>query len=171
MKILFPKYGSDAFLTRKPGASGITAFIIICFFAGFGASYFLENKFWLLTIAVLGIAGILLCLGGAGSALLGRRKVEGAHSTGIKKNAPQITSGWDYRPRGAFRRFAAVHSAGAETADVLSPEPFAINNNVWLNHDSLECLAHPFMNLDPTVEDATTKAPFPDDERAVPVYD
>ncbi len=28
------------------------------FFAGFGESYFLENNFGLLTIAVLGIAGI-----------------------------------------------------------------------------------------------------------------
>ena len=58
MKILFPKYGSDTLLARKRGASYITAFIIICFFAGFGGSYFLENNFGLLTIAVLGIAGI-----------------------------------------------------------------------------------------------------------------
>ena len=167
MKILFPEYGSHAYLTRKRGASCI----IICFFAGFGGSYFLENNFGLLTIAVLGIAGILLCLGGPGSNLLGWRKVKGARSSRIKKNAPQITSGWDYRPRGAFRRFAAVHSAGAETADLLSPERFAINNNVWLNNDSLECAAYTFINLDPTVEDATTKAPLPDHERAVPAYD
>ena len=55
---LFPEYGSHAYLTKKRGASCITAFIIICFFAGFGGSYFLENNFGLLTIAVLGIAGI-----------------------------------------------------------------------------------------------------------------
>jgi uncharacterized membrane protein YeaQ/YmgE (transglycosylase-associated protein family) len=147
-------------LTKKRGASYIISFIIICFFAGFGASYFLENNFGLLTTAVLGIAGILLCLGGAVSALLNWNKVDAARGTGIKKNALQITSGWNYRPREAFRRFAAVHSAGAETADVLSPQPFAMNNNVWFNDDSLECAARTFINLDPTVEDATTQARF-----------
>jgi hypothetical protein len=171
LKILFPKYGSDALLTRKPGASGITAFIIICFFAGFGGSYFLENNFGLLTIAVLGIAGILLCLGGAVSALLNWNKVDAARGTGIRKNAPQITAGWNYRPREAFRRYAAANSAGAETADLLSPERFAINNNVWLNNDSLECAAYTFIDLGPTVEDATAKAPLSGHESAVSVYD
>jgi len=167
MKILFPEYGSHSYLSRKRDASCI----IICFFAGFGGSYFLESNFGLLTIAVLGIAGVLLCLGGAGSALLGWRMVKGARGTRIKKNAPQITSEWNYRPRIAIRPYAAVHSAGAETADVLSSERFAINNNVWLKNDSLECAAHTFINLDPTVEDATTKAPLSGHECAVSVYD
>jgi hypothetical protein len=101
---LFPKYGSNALLAKKRGASYIISFISICFFAGFGGSYLLENNFGLLTIAVLGIAGILLCLGGAGSASFGWRKVEGARSTRIKKNAPQIKSGWDYRPEKRFGR-------------------------------------------------------------------
>ena len=171
MKISFPKYRSDASATRERLALSIISSLIIGLFAGLCGSYFLENNFWLLAIALLGIAGVLLSLGGAGSAVLGWREVEETRSTRIRRYAPQITSGWDYRPRGAFRRFAAVHSAGAETADVLSPEPFAINNNVWLNHDSLECLAHPFMNLDPTVEDATTKAPLWDHESAVSAYD
>jgi hypothetical protein len=163
MKILFPEYGSHAYLTRKRGASCI----IICFFAGFGGSYFLENNFGLLTIAVLGIAGILLCLRGAGSALLGWRTVKGARGTRIKKNAPQITAGWDYRPRIAIRPYAAIDSTRAETSDVLSPDPFAINNNVWLNGDSIECAAHTFINLNPTVEDATTKAQLSGHECAV----
>ena len=154
MKILFPKYGSNTSLARKRGASCITAFILICFFAGLGGSYLLENNFWLLTIAVLGIAGILLCLGGRGSALLGWRKVEGARSTRVKKNAPQIKSGWDYRARNAIRPYAVANSAGAETSEVLRPERFAINN-VWLNHvnnDSLERAARIFMNHEPMVE-------------------
>jgi hypothetical protein len=160
LKILFPKYGSNTLLARKRGASCITAFIVICFFAGLGGSYFLENNFWLLTIAVLGIAGILLCLGGGGSALLGWRKVEGVRSTRIKKNAPQIKSGWDYRARKAIRPYAGANGAGAETSEVLSPERFDINNNVWLGKDSLERAAYTFMNHEPMVEDATTKAPL-----------
>ena len=124
---------------------------IIGFFAGLCGSYLLENNFWLLAIALLGIAGVLLSLGGAGSAVLGWREVEETRSTRIRKYAPQITSGWDYRPRKAIRRYLAVASAGTETSEVLSPEPFAINNNAWLNNDSLECAAYPFMNLDPTV--------------------
>jgi hypothetical protein len=148
--------------------------VIIGFFAGLCGSNLLENNFGLLTIAVLGIAGILLCLGGSGSAFLGWRKVEGARSTRIKKNAPQIKSGWDYRARKAIRPYPIANSAGAETSEVLSPERLAINNNVWLsnvNNDSPERAAHTFMNLEPMVEDATTKATLSDHKSPVSVYD
>jgi hypothetical protein len=171
LKILFPKYGSNALLAKKRSASSITAFIVICFFAGLGGSYLLENNFWLLMIAVLGIAGILLCLGGRGSALLGWRKVEGARSTRVKKNAPQIKSGWDYRARNAIRPYAGANSAGAETSEVVSPERFAKNNNVWLNNDSLERADYTFMNHEPMVEDTTTKAPLSDHKSTVSAYD
>ena len=124
-----------------------------------GGSYFLENNFWLLTVAVLGIAGILLCLSGAGSFLLGWRKVEGARSMHRKKNALQIKPGWDYRARNAIRPYAPANSARTETSEVLSPERFAINNNVWLSKDSLERADYTFMNLEPMAEDATAKAP------------
>ena len=103
--------------------------MIIGFFAGLCGSYLLENNFWWLMIAVLGIAGILLCLGGAGIALLGRPKTEGARSTRIKKNAPQIKSGWDYRASKAIRPHGDASGAEAETSKVSSPERFAINNN------------------------------------------
>jgi len=99
-----------------------------------GGSYFLENNFGLLTIAVLGIAGIFLGLGGAGSALLSWGKVEGARSMRRKKNALEIKPGWDYRPRNMIRPYAGANSARAQTSEVLSPESFAINNNVWLNN-------------------------------------
>ena len=133
--------------------------MIIGLFAGLCGSYFLENHFWWLTIAVLGIAGILLFLTGAGSALLGWPRVEGARSRRIKKNAPQIKSGWDYRARKVVRPHGSANGAGAETSEVPSPERFAINNNVRLNNDSLERAAYPFMNLEPMVEAAPTKAP------------
>ena len=67
MKISFPKYGIDELLTRKRLATCIISFVAIAVFAGVLGSYLLGNKFWLLTIAVLGIAGILLCLGAARS--------------------------------------------------------------------------------------------------------
>ena len=109
-------------------------------------------------IAVLGVCGILLFLTGAGSALLGWPKVEGARSRQIKKSAPQIKSGWDYRARKAIRPHGGANGAGAETSEVPSPERFAINNNVRLNNDSLERAAHTFMNLEPMIE-GPTKAP------------
>ena len=109
-------------------------------------------------IAVLGIAGILLCLGGAGIALLGRPKTEGARSTRIKKNAPQIKSGWNYRARKTIWPYGGGNSAGAETSEVRSSERCGINNNVRLNNHSLERGAHTFMNLEPMIE-GPTKAP------------
>ena len=171
MKIFFPKNSSGAFLNRKRGARCVISSTIIDFFAGLCGSYLLENNFWLLAIALLGIASVLLSLGGAGSAVLGWREVEETRSTRIRKYAPQITSGWDYRPRKAIRRYPAVASAGTETSEVLSPEPFAINNNVWLSNDSREYAPHGFFNLDTTVEDSTAKAPLSDHESAVSTYD
>jgi hypothetical protein len=173
MKISFPSYSSGTLLTRKQGASSIISSIIIGLFAGIGGGYFLENNFALLTIAVLGIAGILLCLGGAVDilTLLSWSKVERARSTPIKKNTSRITSEWHYRPRKAIRRLAAVDSATAETSEILSPEPFAINNNGWCNDDARERTAHTFIDLDPTVEDETAEAPLLGRACAVSAYD
>ncbi len=176
MKIFFPKYGPGALLIKERGACIISS-VIIGFFAGLCVSYFLENNFWLLTVALVGIAGILLWLGGAAGIFLNWSKVDGAQSTNsaasanIKGNLPRITSQWDYRPKRPIRAPAVFDSPGAETSEVLSPDPFGINNNVWLNNGALERTAHAFMNLDPTVEDATTEAPLPDHERPVSVYD
>ena len=171
MKIPVPNYSSGDLLTRKQGTSFIISSIIIGFFAGVGGSYFLENNFGLLTIAVLGIAGILLCHGGAGRPLLSWSKVERARSAPIGKNAPQTTSGWNYRPRKAIRRSAAVDTAGAETSEVLGPDPFAINNNGRFNDDSLQRTAHTFINLNPTIEAETTEAPLSCHACPVSAYD
>jgi uncharacterized membrane protein YeaQ/YmgE (transglycosylase-associated protein family) len=135
MKIYFPEYHSRAFLTTKRDARWIIAFISICFLAGLWASYLLENHFGVLAIIVLGIVGILL--GGAAYALLNWNKVDGTRSARVKKTVSRIRSGWDYRPRQAIGRYVAVNSASEETSDVLSPEPFVINNNVWCAKDSI----------------------------------
>ena len=103
--------------------------------------------------------------------MLGWNKAGVAGGARIKKNAPRIISEWNYRPRIAIRRYAAANSAGADTFDLLSQERFAINDNVWLNNGSRECAAYAFINLDPAGEDATTKAPLPDHESAVSMYD
>ena len=122
-------------------------------------------------IAVLGVGGILLFLTGAGSALLGWPKVEGARSRQIKKSAPQIKSGWDYRARKAIRPHGDANGAGAETSEVRNSERCAINNNVRLNNGSLERGAYTLMNLEPKVEDTTTKALLSNHENAVSAYD
>ena len=169
MKIFFANYRSGTLLTKKRSVRRIISFIVICFFAGLCANYLLGNHFVSLAIMVLGIAGILV--GGAVSVLFNRNKAGVARGTRTSKYAPQIKSGWDYRPRKAIRPYAGANSAGAEASEVLSPEPFAINNNVWFNDDSLECAAHTFINLDPTVEEATATAPLPVHAGAVSAYD
>jgi hypothetical protein len=80
------------------------------------------------------------------NALLNWHKAERTQTAPRKKNLPQITPGWDYRPREATRAYAAVDSAGAATSGVLSPDPFGINNNVWCNDNSLECAASTFIS-------------------------
>jgi hypothetical protein len=127
MKIWFPNCSLGALLTKKQHASCIISSVLIGFFAGLCGSYLLENHFWLLTIAVLGIAGILLCLGGAVGIFLNWSKVDGAPSASIKENVPRIVSQSDYRPRKAIRAPAVLDSPSAETSAVLSPDPFGIN--------------------------------------------
>jgi hypothetical protein len=169
MKIFFANYRSGAWLTKKRSAPRIIWSMIIGSFAGVGGSYLLANHFVSLAIIVLGIGGILV--GVATVTLLNWSKVDWTHSAPLKKKVPRITSEWRYRPKEATRAYAAVDSAGAATSKVLAPEHFAINNNVWLNNEALEYAAHTFMNLDPTVQNATVKAPSSGHERAVSTYD
>ena len=89
--------------------------------------------------------------------LLKRHNAERAQTAHREKNLPQITTGWDYRPRKANRRYA-VGRAEAETVEVLSQGPSAPNenDNAWFN--ALEGAAHTFIDPDPTAKDARTKA-------------
>jgi len=45
------------------------------------------------------------------NALRNRHEAERAQTAARKKNVPQITPGWDYRPRESVRRHAAVDTA------------------------------------------------------------
>jgi hypothetical protein len=150
MKISFPKCGPRELLTQKQGATRIISFVAIAFFAGVCGSYLLANKLWLLTIAVLGIAGILLLLGARAAIFLNKSEVNEASSTFIEENVSRISPQWDYRPTKARRARTALDGPSTETSDALSSDPFGMNDNVRFD----------FENPEPTVEDATTKAPM-----------
>ena len=150
MKISFPKYGPGELLTRKQAAARIISFVAIVFFAGVFGSCLLGNKFWLLTVAVLGIAGILLCLGARVAIFLNKSEVNETPSTLIEENVSRLTPQWDYRPTKARRARAALDRPSTETSDGLSSDPFGISDNVRFD----------FENPEPPVEDATTKAPM-----------
>lgn len=158
MKISFPKYGPGELLTRKRLAPWIIAFVAIGLVAGVCGSYLLTNKLWLLTIAVLGIAGILLFLGAAAAIFLNQNKVNEVPSAPIEENVPRLTPQWDYRPRKPIRGRGVLDSPSTETSDGLSSDPFGINDNVWLNDNSIEDSAPTFINGPPEAEEPITKA-------------
>jgi hypothetical protein len=181
MKISFPRYGPGELLTRKRLATRIISFVALAVFAGVCGSYLLGNKLWLLTIAVLGIAGILLCLGAAAAIFLNQSVVNETPSAPIEENVPRISTQWDYRPRKPVRASAIFDIPSTETSEALSRDPFAIDNNVWCNDDSPQCATLAFVNALPgdgepivnvpsqTTEPACT-APTADDA-AVSRYD
>lgn len=153
MKISFPKYGGEL-LTRKRFAPWIIAFVAIGLIAGVCVSFFVGNKLWLLAIAVLGIAGILLCLGVAVSIFPNKIEFnETPPSAVIEQNEPITSPQWDYRPRKPIRGRAVHDTPSTETSDGLSSDPFGINDNVWLNDDSDEGATPTFLNDPPHAEE------------------
>ena len=158
MKISFPKYGIDELLTQKRLATCIISFVALAVFAGALGSYLLGNKFWLLMIAVLGIAGILLCLGAAAAISLSQSKVDEVPSAPIEENAPRITSQWDYRPRKPIRARGVLGRPGTKTSDDLSSDVFVTNDNVRWNDDSDEGATPTFINDPPHAEEPIPKS-------------
>jgi hypothetical protein len=173
MKISFPKYGPGELLTRNRGTTRIISFVAIAFFAGVCGSYLLANKLWLLTIAVLGIAGILLLLGARAAIFLNKSEVNETPSAPIEENAPRRTPQWDYRPTKARRARATLDSPSTETSDGLSSDLFVTTDNVWRNDDSLECTTPIFVNDPPAGEDVLASPPpqTTDPPCAVPTAD
>ena len=108
MKISFPKYGPGELLNKERSTRCIIALVIIGVLAILCGSYLLHNKLWLLTIALAGIAGILVFLGAAGI-FLHSSKVDAALSPNrvpsgnIEQDVPRITTQWDYRPKKPIR--------------------------------------------------------------------
>jgi hypothetical protein len=158
MKISFPKYGIGELLTQKRLATCIISFVALAVFAGALGSYLLGNKFWLLMIAVLGIAGILLCFGAAVVIFLKPSEITEAPVVPIEENAPPIASQWDYRPRKPIRGRGVFDSPGTKTSDDLSSDVFVTNDDVWRNDDSDEGATPTFNNGSPEAEEPITKA-------------
>jgi hypothetical protein len=158
MKISSSRYGPGELLMRKQGATRIISFVAIVFYAGVCGSYLLGNKLWLLTIAVLGIASILLCLGVAAAIFLNQSEVNEAPIALIEANVPRLTPQWDYRPTKAIRARAAPDSPNTETSDDLSSDLFVTNDTVWCNDNSLEGVAPTFINGPAEAEEPITKA-------------
>jgi hypothetical protein len=164
MKISFPKYGPGELLKRKSGTTRIIWFVAIVFFAGVCGSYLLGNKLWLLIIGVLGVAGILLCVGTGTVIFLNGSKVDRAASANsapgapIEENVPRLTPQWDYRPRKPIRGREVLDSPGTETSDGLTSDPFEINNNVWFNDNSPEDAASTFVSGPPETEETISEA-------------
>jgi hypothetical protein len=161
MKISFPKYGPGELLTRKPDAKRIISFVAIAFFAGVCGIYFFGNKLWLLTIAVLGIAVILLCLGAAAAIFLKQSEVNETLSAPIEDNVPRLIPQWDYRPRKPVRASAIFDISSTETSEVLSPDRFVTNDNVWFNDPPLDDAAPGLLNDPPGAEEPLTSALSP----------
>jgi hypothetical protein len=68
-------------------------------------------------------------------ALRNRNKVHVTNSALSTHDVPQITSGWDYRPRKAIRRDGACDCGGVETAEVVTSRASTPkeNDDVWFN--------------------------------------
>jgi hypothetical protein len=164
VKISFPKYCPGELLTRKQGAARIISFVAIVFFSGVCGTYVLGNRFWLLTIAVLCIAGVLVFLGVGVAVFLKQSKVDEAPSAPVEENKPCLVPQWDYRPSKPIRVRGTLDSPGAETFDGLGSDPFGTNDNVWLNDNLLEGVTPAFINAPPEAEERITKAlPQPTD--------
>jgi hypothetical protein len=158
MKISFPKCGPGELLTRKQAATSTISFVAIIFLAVVCGSYLLGNKWWLLTIGVLGIAGILLCLGVAVAIFFNHRKIDEAPGAPIEENVPRLTPQWDYRPRKPIRAWAVLDSPSTETSDGLSSDLFVTNDNVWFNDNSFEDAASTFVSGPLETEETITEA-------------
>jgi hypothetical protein len=158
MKGSFPKYGPVELLIQKQGVGRIISFVAIVVFAGVCGSYLFANKVWLLTIALLGIAAILLCLGVAVAIFLNQSEINKAPSAPIQEDVPEPIAQWDYRPRKPIRARAVFDSPSAETSNDLTPDLFEINNNVWLNDNSLEGADPAFVDRPPETEATRAEA-------------
>jgi hypothetical protein len=158
MKISFSKYAPVELLIQKQGVGRIISFVAIVCFAGVCGSYLLANKLWLLTIALLGIAGILLCLGVTIAIFLNQSEVNNTPSAPIEENVLEPIAQWNYRPRKPIRARAVLDSPSAETSDGLNSDLFEVNNNVWLNDNSLQGAAPTFIDGPPETEETKTEA-------------
>jgi hypothetical protein len=146
MKISFSNFGSSS--NRRVTWYAISLVSLL-------AGSYLVGRYWgLLIVLLLGVVGIMI--GRVVSARLeSNNNFDRPQTVPAWKETPQIIR-WDYRPRGAARRRADIDLV-AETATDSGPSRSAANENTWL--DALDSSA---LDPEPTVEEATQKAPLPD---------
>jgi hypothetical protein len=107
-------------------------------------------------------SGVGISIRASIAALLNGHKADRAQTGARKKNVPQITPGWNYRPRESFRPHAALDAARAEAKTLGSSAAVVdANNPAWFD----------FSNPDLTIGDVTAKAPLSAHEHAVSAYD
>jgi hypothetical protein len=158
MKISFSNWGLDVSSINRR----VTWCIILlsCLLAG---SYVLGRYFGLLVGLLMGIAGIVITR--VVRARLISNNYDRVETAPSWTDTPQITAGWDYRPRRAPRRRMHVDLA-TETTDGPSSHRSAANENVWF--DALDCSAVAPASI---IEDATETAPLSDRAYVVSTYD
>jgi hypothetical protein len=158
MKISFPNWSLSTSSTNRPVTWCIIS--LACLLAG---SYLVGRYVGLLVVLLLGIASTWIAR--AVSARLNSNNCDRVETAPSWTDAPQVTAGWDYRPRGAIRRRVDVDLA-AEVAEDPSSRRSAINENVWFK--ALDCSA---VDPEPAVEHTTEKAPLSDCADVVSTYD
>jgi hypothetical protein len=153
MKISFSNWGLD--VSSINGRVTWCIILLSCLLAG---SYVLGRYFGLLFVLLLAIAGIVIAR--AGSARLNSNNSDEVETAPVWKDGPQVTAGWDYRPKRAIRRLVDVDLA-AETVEDPSSHRSVANENVWFN--ALDCAA---VSPEPIVE-----APLSDCANTASTYD
>lgn len=156
MKVFFSNRSLSGWLTKRQIRWSIFSFVCLL-----GGSYLVGGHLGFLMFLSLPIAGI--CIARAVGGLRNWNNGHVTHRAFRMKKAPQIMSGWDYRPRDVIRRDAAVECEGAGIPRVarLRPSTPNENDNIWFN----------FKNPEAAVEEATTKTPLSDDARKGSTYD
>ena len=88
--------------------------------------------------------------------LRNRNKVQETDTGLSMHSVPQITSGWDYRPKDVIRRDAAFDTGQAGTADAVksSASTPSQNGDAWFDFASLEPPTERVPTITPTSDDA-----------------
>jgi hypothetical protein len=133
---------------------------LICLLAG---GYLVGSYVGLLVCLLIAFAGIVVAR--VGTPPLNSNNYDRVETASDWEDGPRVTTGWDYRPRGAIRRRVDV-DLPAETANGPSSRLSAVNENVWFN--ALDCSA---VAPEAIVENATEKAPLSDCADVLSVYD
>jgi hypothetical protein len=156
MKIAFPSWSLSLLSSNK-----LVTWCIISLICVVGGSYLVGGYFGLMVVVLLGVAGIMI--GRVVSARPNLNNSDQEEMAPSWTDTPQVTPGWDYRPRAVSRRNAAFERGGTGLTDAVNsnfPAPDE-NPDLWLN----------FANPSPVNEEATTNATLSDEASAVSMYD